>query len=1254
MYPERLEPNLKLLRKEFVLVQAWKKTAAHIRQRSWTVDSLVLDYASVNLPKFIRDIRKRLRSGDTWENKPLRLVMAPKNQEWRVTGDSWEPENPDHIAEKMRPLAYVNLEDQVIATAVMLCLADRVESRQGDSRLDMDHPENRERTVSYGNRLFCDSMSDGSLRHRWGSAKLYREYYQDYRNFLSRPETVAEFVKQPNRQLVLVKADLQQFYDRVRPGDIVAALDRIRSSENEESFFQMAESVLAWRWHPNDRTKVTTYAHNSKIKNFNHVALPQGLVASGFFANVVLLAFDRELRANFGCNLNRGIRLVDACRYVDDLQILVEVSKNFESSKIINRVVSQWLNSILNTCTSDLKLSPEKTEVIFLESEKRPLLRQRVKMNRIQVAGSGGHDLVEGIEILDGLRGLLLTQVMLTSDDPESWLFSPIPDVRDETVARFSATRFLNTYRSLRPLLEEIPPKKLDVEDSPDSIPTQIELDQDAKVVALMLIERWLKNPSNVRVLLVGLDLWPDVSVLGDILEKLRLYVDAETQTFNEPMSQIAWYCLAEILRAGATQTGFVEESESFPGSIDLAAYRRLLGEEAVRLVALPEHRIPWYLRQQALLFLITFDPTIVPEPPVKIGSEIALYWRMVLFMRGEGIHFSNAEFATFAVMARRSFLNQTSAAARLLPWIKPSHWDYIVRRDPSFCFEVLKCKDDVVRPQDVSPRVKYDLCLFPTLKGTLADVVLNTTTATKHPLRDELSLLNFTRAFLELLESTRDIPEVITPTQISVEITENLGFFKVTEIEVRGDRRLSGTNSLYAAPLWCRQSKRWRFQLGFLLRFILTGQRDFSRPVRDVSWREDRSCYRPVESHWYQRIHGMYSAQSSFGDDWLPVTEWVEEFLLALLSWPGCQIPTGFEWVTRGIPEIKKQIEGRIADLEKRRGKTSNLLILPMQTKRRASEDNERSSLRICVAQTAIPSASTFSESDLTLDNPAVRREHRNHLSATLSAVKRMLKLRETHKNLRGKLDLLVLPELAVHPKDVQMYLTRFATAYKTMILAGLTYEQIFPNQPSVNSALWIIPEWSDASELRIRMRRQGKANLAPNEQDFNGEHIKRVMGFRPCQWLIGYPMSDSWDSERLWFTAAVCYDATDLALVTDLRHQSDVLAIPALNKDVKTFDQMALALHYHMFQLVILANNGQYGGSNAYWPKGDVYERQIFHFHGQSQANVFFFEIDDVKEFKNRFEVSVKEGKQRNLLKPDRYPAQWKYPPAGLKDKH
>ena len=67
------------------------------------------------------------------------------------------------------------------------------------------------------------------------------------------------------------------------------------------------------------------------------------------------------------------------------------------------------------------------------------------------------------------------------------------------------------------------------------------------------------------------------------------------------------------------------------------------------------------------------------------------------------------------------------------------------------------------------------------------------------------------------------------------------------------------------------------------------------------------------------------------------------------------------------------------------------------------------------------------------------------------------------------------------------------------------------------------------------------------------------------------------------------------------------------------------------------IVANNGAYGGRNAHLPKGKIYERQIFHTHGQPQASISFFEIDDIADMKAR--------RQRGL---DGLGA-WKYPPAG-----
>ena len=234
------------------------------------------------------------------------------------------------------------------------------------------------------------------------------------------------------------------------------------------------------------------------------------------------------------------------------------------------------------------------------------------------------------------------------------------------------------------------------------------------------------------------------------------------------------------------------------------------------------------------------------------------------------------------------------------------------------------------------------------------------------------------------------------------------------------------------------------------------------------------------------------------------------------------------------------------------------------------------------------------------------------------------------------NRLDWLILPELAVHPRDVKTHLIPFARAHKTMILAGLTYEELFQDEPPVNSALWIMPEWSKDHGLQIQTRRQGKSHLAPNEARLN------LKCFRPCQWLVGYPWSSG--REPLWLTGSVCYDATDLRLLADLRNESDVFAIPALNKDVKTFDQMALALHYHMFQLVVVANNGQYGGSNAYWPCHGGPQKQIFHLHGQPQASIAFVEIKDIASF-------LKRGDHPARVNSSRPRVEWKYPPAGWK---
>ena len=1237
MTPEVLKPDLELLRQEYVLVQAWKKTANYIRYHNWFSDTLELDWTTVNLPEFIKEIEDLLESPDQWKSVPLRLVPAPKSQRWQVLEKSgeWMPKEKGAAGAPLRPLAHVRLRDQVVATALMLCLANRVETEQGDPRNSILNPESREDVSSYGNRLFCD-MVNGELRHRWGSTKLYRSYFQDYRSFISRPSKVAETVKKNNGQRVfIVESDLSQFYDRVRPEQLAGAFRSFQRVDDDPIFFDFAEKVLDWGWDSRDSADAAAYATESGLEDFSQVALPQGLVPAGFFANVVLISFDERLRSCFGEEVVPGIRLEDACRYVDDLRLVVTTDLTADQCQI---AIAQWLQCLLQDESPGLRISKCKTKAAEFEGSDRPFVRQGTKMERIQSGVSGGFDAIAGAEILDAVQGLMRTQEALSRGSVEGgWQFSPIPDVRDQTVARFSAGRFRSTYRSIRPLLEAGLPvngteeSETESDQSPrvNKPPSQEDLDEDARAFSLSLIERWVEDPSNVRLLRIGLDIWPDAQVLQAVLGLLRPFT--EPRRLRKGPRRVAWYCLSEILRAGATETGLVNDEESLPAKVDLQRYRETLRDEAKRLIRLPAANIPWYLRQQALLFLATFDPASTPVIHPGRSKELRKYRRLILFLRGENTRLDSHDFGTLAVLTRRGFSDADATTKLVKESLTLPRKREIAVRDPSFALELSKNVNGFF--DDLPAQIREDLCIKTDVAidnlQNLSEIVL--TGGAAGPLRNELTLLRFTAVLLDRLEESSNF-EVLTPSQVLLKLDMNTKVANVEEVKLLTSR--ISDSSLYRPPDWCMPNDRWRFQLGFLLRFILSRQPDFTSFVRPEYWKERIEVYRPVRSHWYQRIFGLFNGQQAFGDDWLPISDWLERFLLALLHWPGCRIPKDFDWVGSGIAETREKIEGRIQDLEGKLGSATGSLLLPMITERPTAEEMDRP-LRACVVQTVVPDE--ICEGDLTFSEPDIRLRHRNHLSAALEAVKQMLNLRATHEKQKRRLDWLILPELAVHPRDVETHLVPLARAYKTIILAGLTYEELLADEPAINSALWVLPEWTKDHGLQIRTRRQGKQYLSPDEKEFN------LKGFRPCQWLIGYPWSR--DFRPVWLTASVCYDATDLGLATDLREQSDVFAIPAFNKDIKTFDKMALALHYHMFQLVLVANNGTYGGSNAYWPRKAAYKRQIFHMHGQLQASIAFLDINSTE----MVEFLLRRNQLNQAVQPSS-PQRWKHPPAGL----
>ena len=1258
MILDTLSPRLDCLTQEYVLVQAWKKTAGHIRRHNWYSDTLELDLATVNLPRFLGDLRERLSQPAVWNSEPLRIVPAPKNQHWLIDSktnkwrpapaskrsDKTRPAPANKAASKLRPLAHVNLVDQVAATALMLCVADRVETAQGDPRTPVTNPDGRRRVVSYGNRLYCDAHAD-TLRHRWGSSRLYREYFQDYRSFLERPDAVRKALDVPkDRRVVVVHSDLRQFYDRVRPSVLMDKLKSIVADSADPGFLELARRALAWGWDSQDARTVSDYAREAGIDDFAAIALPQGLVAAGFFANVALVDFDDHLRAAIGSEIAPGVRVEDICRYVDDLRMVLTSPRELDLVEI-EQFAKQWLRKELEASAPGMEVSEEKTKAAMPDGDERPLVRQSKAMKAVQKAISGGFDVVAGAEIIGAVQGLMRAQERYSQDQSraQTWSLAPVADVRDATVARFAAARFRKTARTLRPLLfadarlREAAGQGGDdtFADPPVNISepgkSQEDLDEEVRIFAFDLIDRWIEDPSNVRLLRIALNLWPDGKVLGHILALLRPLT--EKGGLRGAPRRVAWYCLSEILRAGATETGFVEDTESLPREANLGAYRELLVEEAARIAKMPSQTVPWYVKQQAFLFLATHGGDGAPEARRSGGQPHRQYRKLIRFLRGGTTALTNEEFANFAILCRRSFLRSDESGELVLFGLTAGRLEEIAVRDPTFAIELLGREPDLM--SGLSPRVRDDLCLqieAPTSAGkTLAYIVLHD--AAEGPLRNEPALLRFSLRFLNRYAADGPSFPCLCPSQVRISFGKDLrGGDEISVVELL-QSRVAPENSMYAPPSWCPKEEAWRFQLGYLLRFILGGREDFTTSVPRSGGRYAAKYYMPPMSHWLHRRYALFNGQAGFGDSWLPITDWVEHFVSALLQWPGCLAPKGFDWVALGIEEAQQRIQERLAALERMRGE-NGLWLLPVDAP--DSKSKRVSSVcqfRACVVQTVIPTLEDLKK-DPMQSSPEAQQQHRRHLSAALAAVSRMPILRDTHQEGEGRIDWLILPELSVHPSDVNTHLIPFARAHRAIVLAGLTYQPKSVGGPLFNSAIWVIPVMSADGGLRMVTRLQGKQNLSPVEQKL-GTTAMPLTGFRPCQWLVEYGWSSRKEDEPLRLTASVCYDATDLSLAAALRKHSDVFAIPALNQDVSTFDQMALALHYHMFQLVVVVNNGNFGGSNAYWPRRTSYDRQVFHLHGQPQASIAFLDIADIGKY---------------LLRTTTERADWKSPPAGL----
>ncbi len=1269
-----ITPSFDDLRLECVLMQAWKKTSSYLRSHSWYADTLGIDYESLRLPQFIKEIQERLKEPENWQPRPIELVPAPKKQRWAYRDETWAPAETE-IDLKLRPLAHMDLQDQVVATAIMLCLADRVETVLGNPRLRVTTAENRQKILAYGHRLFCDTSDSGILHHRWGSTKLYRQYFQDYQTFLERSKIVAKEIgpKKADCEIAIVQSDLSKFYDRVRPKLLWKKLRKFRQGRSENKFFSFADRVFDWRWA--DQSRAARYANDHDIAEFGKVALPQGLVTAGFFANIVLCDFDAALRSAIGRKLpNTKLVLEDACYYVDDLRLVLSIPKGTDEDVVKHHVLS-WLQNLLELHAPGLKVSEGKTEVTVEGREKRFLVRQSKEATRIQNQVSDTFDMLHGTELIAAIEGFFHTQQRYstessTEEKKDAGLLVGVPDMGDDTAARFAAGRFRRTFRSLRPLLSDEPKTRMtnssdeasiDAENSEDALSSQLvlsktQLDERAKFFAALLIDEWIKNPGNVRLLRIALDLYPDFAFLEQVLKILR--PGWQSVKFEGAEREVRIYCLAELFRAGATETGFVQEEEYLPDNLEMKKYHKMLVNEARKILKTYlgaktlGSRFPWYLMQQVFLYLSArnaFPKQIIDANP-RGEKYLSLYWKLAKFLAGE-MPTTLEQCAIFLVIARTGFGFSGFDFFRAKTQLPDKFLSEVDRISPSVARELWLHNRDMasLKMKHSAQRLGLENNVAKTTERNLADVSGKIT----NPFYEEENLLELAQWLLS--QPSKLFSEPVTPWKVlcSIETPNPVGyaFGKINPAAFGLKKSGNRATHLFKPPDWCETAKdRQKHQIGLLLRFALRGSTVFDCNCEKTK-PDDRIRYVKPISHWEQQRYSGYHGRDAFGPPWLPISSFSEDILFELLRWPG----SGRLSPESSVAELIKRIEKRLAQLRKQRGEMSSVTFLEQSAPwpSRKKQPVHRN-LRVGIVQSIIPDVDDYRShlNDPELNDPLFRSRRRAHLATIMEGVTQMLRVRETHRpQARSEdriIDLLIFPELAIHPQDINLLILPFVRRHRCIVLFGQVYHPR-GNQsgsPLINSCLWMIPEWSRAQGLQIRRIEQGKENLAADEARFT----PRPVGFRPAQWLINYHWHREPELHRpLVLSASVCYDATDLKLAADLGSRSDLYIICALNKDVGTFDRMSEGLHYHMFQGLIVVNNGRFGGSNFYMPFKDLYHRQVLHLHGQPQASIAFAEISPQKLIDRPVNPLIVEPE---LTAPDPSSplpeGRWKTPPA------
>lgn len=764
-------------------------------------------------------------------------------------------------------------------------------------------------------------------------------------------------------------------------------------------------------------------------------------------------------------------------------------------------------------------------------------------------------------------------------------------------------------------------------------------LRHDFEVTARRLVAAWSLNPSLVQVLRYALDLFPSPDLLKPIIGALRAKLAQGDVPADE--ERVAYYVLAELFKAGATETGKRTSRDAAFEVGDLNAYQSELVAVATEVLQ-AEPRAPWYVQQQAALLLASAGKPMDSLPAVpELGFHLALND----YLKGQsqrrelpagdevaislvGMQLEPVEkhyVAWFRAFAKGRSKLEVTEAIRLIGHTNHNLLATLVGRGrrlpvPGYVLAYLDSRWPASAPQlDTNAWIPF----------------LKVIAHPRAVFSEENALLQLARQLSKLPERALKSPHELAPANLRLRCAdwERLKDPQANVLELKW-RIESDIDPAYETPAWCGKGLGWMYAFGRLLRAAATGQPDFT--VRNWLLTDDgEGWYRGIRSTWQSRRTGMLHTSTALVGTTSAITPWFSELLLELLRWPGIANGNGQLLLAEivSVEGFAKLISTRLQEQEKIYGYGSDTPVYRYPVKWPLRDTR---CLRVVQVQGLMPAYKDFEDGLEGLDAPGYRERHRNHTAALLYLAHRHIQVRDAVLGAQRKpqVDLVIFPEFAVHVED-QDLMRAFSDATGAMLFYGLVGATAPGVTGPINAARWLVPQ-RRAGRRSWEEVDQGKWHLTDDDKSLG------ISRWRPHQVVI--ELCDG-DERPFRISGAICYDATDLALAADLRNETHMFIVAAMNKDVKTFDSMVSALRYHMYQHVLIANCGEYGGSTAQAPYDLEHKRLISHVHGGNQLAVTIFDVDT-----DDFGPKLKAGKKSIPVKKVVKERVGKTPPAGL----